>query len=127
MSQPKQVMNARGLCEDRRRSEVMFLEGYRKSYGECLFVGNMTRGWSFGPRHNDLSGFSRIGDGTLMLLRFGHVAGFVCVPRPTGGLKTRPPGGGRKSDHANQQAHDASHKNGTIAGDDSPHAFAEDS
>ena len=44
MSQPKQVMNARGLVEDRRRSEVMFLEGYRKSYGECFFVGNITRG-----------------------------------------------------------------------------------
>jgi len=44
MSQPKQVMNARGLLEDRRRSELMFREGYWKSYGERFFVRNMTRG-----------------------------------------------------------------------------------
>jgi len=123
MSQPKQVMNVRDLIEDRRRPEVMLLEGYWKSYGECFFVGDITRGWGFGLRHNSLSGFSRMGDGTLLLLRFGHVAGFVSVPRRAAGLKARPPGGGRKSDHANQQEHDASHKNAPVRGDDSLHAF----
>ena len=123
MSQPKQVMNMRDSGEGRRRPEEMFLEGYRENYGDCFFVGDMTRRWSFGLRHNHLSGFSRMGDGTLLLLRFGHVAGFVSVPRPAAGLKTRPPGGGRKSDHANQQEHNASHKNAPVRGDDSLHAF----
>jgi hypothetical protein len=62
-----------------------------------------------------------------MLLRFAHVAGFVSVPRPAADLKTRPPGCGRKSDHPNQQQHDASHKKGPIASDDSFHAFVEES
>ena len=106
---------------------MMFLEGYRKRKGQRFFVRNITRRRGFGFRHNNLGGFSRIGDGTLLLLRFRHVAGFVSVPRPAGGLKARPPGGGRKSDHANQQEHDASHRNSPIAGDDSLHAFVEKS
>jgi len=66
-----------------------------------------------------------MGDGTLMLLRYAHAAGLVSVPRPAAGSKTRHPGGGRKANYADQQEHDARHKNRLIAGDDSPHAFVE--
>ena len=45
---------------------MMFLEGYWKSYGECFFVGDITRRWGFGLRHNRLSGFSRMGDGVSL-------------------------------------------------------------
>jgi hypothetical protein len=44
MSQPVHVTNARGLIEDRRRSEVISREGYRKGQGERFFAGNTMRG-----------------------------------------------------------------------------------
>ena len=88
---------------------------------------NVTRRQGSGFRHNDLNGFSRIGDRNLMLPRFGHAGGFVNVPRPATRSKARPPGGARKSNHANQQEHDASQEKPRGAPDDSLHAFVDES
>ena len=88
---------------------------------------NVTRRGGFGFRHNNLSGFSRIGDKNLLLLRFGQVAGLVSVPRPAAGSKAWLPGGGRESHYPNQQEHDASYKETPVAPDDSLHAFVHES
>jgi hypothetical protein len=105
----------------------MFLDGQRKSKRERFFGRSVTRRRGFSLRHNDLSGFSRLGGRHLERLRFGHAAGFVSVPRPTTDLKARPPRGGRESDHPNQQEHGASDKKLPVMRDDWLHVFVEDS
>jgi hypothetical protein len=90
-------------------------------------VGDVTRRGGFDFRRNSVCGFSRVGDSTLVLLRFGHVAGFGSVPRSAADMEARPPGGDRESGHPNQQQHDASYKKPPVARDDSLHVFAEGS
>jgi hypothetical protein len=49
------------------------------------------------------------------------------MPRSAADLEARPPGGGRESDHPNQQEHDASYKEAPVPPDDSPRTFVEES
>jgi len=102
----------------------MLLVGQGERDRERFFVRNIKPEWTFDFRRNSLSGFSRLCDGNLRLLRYGHVAGFVSVPRPATGSQARLSRGGRESNYANQQKHDASRKNGPIEGADPLHAFA---
>jgi hypothetical protein len=105
----------------------MFLNGQGKSNRERFFVRNVTQGQGFGFRHNNLGGFSCLGHRHLMPLQFGHVASFVSVPRPATGSKAWLPAGGRESNHADQQEHDAGDKGLSVMRDDSLHASVEES
>ena len=98
--------------------------------GECkrerFFVSEHACGAKVRVSTADIfSAFSRVVDvASLLVLRFRHVAGFVSVPWPAGHLKARPPGGARKSDHANQQEHNTGHKKASITHNDFLHPLA---
>ena len=100
----------------------MLLNDQRERRRQHFLARHITRGCGFGFRPNILGDFSRFGEGTPMLLRFGQVAGFASVPQPGTGPQKRSAGGGREREHANQQQHDAGRKNEPIECNDSVHA-----
>ncbi len=71
--------------------------------------------------------FSHLGDSTLVLRRFVHVADFGNVPCSLAGFGVRPPSGGRESGHAEEQEHHNYRKGGPGNCEQTFHAFLEES